>query len=76
MEVHTYVGHYGGGGSGNVFYGSDHRITSVNFTVASVPSDTTPDAFNLGSDAESIPLNQQIQATQITVAGIDTVQFL
>ena len=67
-----HVGHYGGGGSGNVFYGSDHRLTSTNFTVASVPSDTTPDAFNLGSDAESIPLNQQIQATQITVAGIDT----
>jgi len=66
-----HVGHYGGGGSGNVFYGSDHRITSVNFTVASVPSDTTPDAFNLGSDLSTVNLNAQIQASQITVSGID-----
>ena len=66
-----HVGHYGGGGSGNVFYGSDHRITSVNFTVASVPSDADPVAFNLGNDRSSVALNAQIQADQITVTGID-----
>jgi len=66
-----HVGHYGGGGSGNVFYGSDHRLTSTNFTVATVASDSTPDAFNLGNDLSTVNLNAQIQASQITVSGID-----
>ena len=66
-----HVGHYGGGGSGNNFYGSDHRITSTPFTVATVASDSTPDAFNLGSDLSTVNLNAQIQASQITVSGID-----
>ena len=66
-----HVGHPGVGGSGNTFYGSDHRITSTTFTVATVASDSTPDAFNLGSDLSTVNLNAQIQASQITVSGID-----
>ena len=66
-----HVGHYGGGGSGNVFYGSDHRLTFIDFTVATVASDADPVAFNLGNDRSSVSLNAQIQADQITVTGID-----
>jgi len=66
-----HVGHYGGGGSGNSFYGSDHRITSTPFTVGTVASDAHPEPFNLGTDRSSVSLNAQIQADQITVTGID-----
>ena len=70
-DYRLHVGHYGGGGSGNVFYGSDHRLTSIDFTVETVASDSTPDSFNLGSDLSTVNLNAQIQASQITVSGID-----
>jgi len=65
-----HVGHYGLGGSGNAFYGPDHRITSANFTVGT-GGDTDPESFDLGSDRTSVSLNAQIQADQITVTGID-----
>lgn len=70
-DYRLHVGHYGGGGSGNVFYGSDHRLTSIDFTVETVASDADPVAFNLGNDRSSVSLNAQIQADQITVTGID-----
>lgn len=68
----VHIGHYGGGGSGNVFYGTDHSITSVNFTKAAPPAgDTTPVDFSIGSN-QTVATSGQYDATQFTVSGINT----
>ena len=67
----VHIGHYGGGGSGNVFYGTDHSITTATFTKSSAPAtDTTPDSFSIGSD-QTLSASGQYDATQFTVSGIN-----
>ena len=67
----VHIGHYGGGGSGNVFYGTDHSITTATFTKSSAPAtDTTPDAFSIGNN-QTISASGQYDATQFTVSGIN-----
>lgn len=67
----VHIGHYGGGGSGNVFYGTDHSITTATFIKAAPPTgDTTPDSFSIGSD-QTVATSGQYDATQFTVSGIN-----
>lgn len=44
----VHIGHYGAGGSGNAFYGTDHSITTATFTKSSVTS--TVSGLSLGAD--------------------------
>ena len=71
-----HVGHYGGGGSGNAFYGSDHRITSVNFTVTAA-GDTTPTAFQSSLFPTTTGYTNQAPSTVLStpvvqLSGTDT----
>jgi len=67
----VHLGHYGAGGSGNAFTGSDHRLASVTFTKASAEDDdTTPVGFNLGDDQTGLATNQTYTTLQVTVTGI------
>ena len=66
----VHLGHYGGGGSGNVFYGPDHSMSSTTFGKA-VATDTTPDQFSLGSDQTGLSTAAQYDAPQFTVSGIN-----
>ena len=65
----VHMGHYGGGGSGNNFTGSDHSMSSATFGKA-VATDTTPDSFSIGSN-QTISASGQYDATQFTVSGIN-----
>ena len=65
----VHMGHYGGGGSGNNFTGSDHSMSSTTFGKA-VATNTTPNSFSIGSD-QTLSASGQYDATQFTVSGIN-----
>ena len=76
-DYRLHVGHYGGGGSGNVFYGSDHRLTSVNFSVTAPAGDTTPNAFQSSLFPTSTTYTNQAPSTVLStpvvqLSGTDT----